>query len=259
MRFFALFTIVLALLASRPADALTISSSMDVGAVPANGGTGLATKYYQFSSEPTSLSQAATMIASSSGPIATFITSAICYPDCAGNTVNDSPETMTQYVGSNVSNFTYTVPQSQIPTNIANTAMVITGYIAITQAGTYTFNLGSDDGSSLTIGGQQIIDNDSQHSFQVDTATATFTQAGLYAISINDFEASGSAGLDFYVSNPSGTCIIGRAANCAAGTASTGLLYSTLPAGSVPEPASLWVMGSGLAGLFFVLRRRRLA
>jgi len=68
--------------------------------------------------------------------------------------------------------------------------MVVTGYIAITQAGTYTFNLGSDDGSLLYIGGQQIINNDGQHNFQTDTQQVIFSAAGLYAITLDDFEAS---------------------------------------------------------------------
>jgi hypothetical protein len=40
-------------------------------------------------------------------------------------------------------------------------------------------------------------------------------------------------------------------------TTPTGLLYSSLPASSAPEPASLFVMGSGLAGLATLRRRRR--
>jgi hypothetical protein len=241
----------------RPADAVTISSSMDLGTVPAGAGTGLSASYYAFGNEPQSLSQAASMIASSGGPTATFMTRSICYPDCASNTVNDSSVTMAQYVGSNATNFTYTVPNSQIPTQISSTAMVITGYIAITQAGTYTFNLGSDDGSALIIGGQTVVNNDGRHSFQTNTSMATFTQVGLYAITLDYFEASGAAGLDLYASDPTGACVIGRAANCAPGTASTNLFYSSLPTGSVPEPASLFVMGSGLAGLAALRRRRR--
>ena len=260
LRGITLLVAVWVLFAGQPAGAttITIGAGADLAAVPGSAGTGLSASYYSFgSTEATSWAQASSLIAASGGPTATFNTTAICYPDCAGNTINDSPTTMAQYVGGSSSNFTYTVPPGQIPTTIADTAMVITGYIAITQAGTYTFNLGSDDGSLLYIGGQQVINNDGQHNFQTDSQQVNFSAPGLYAITLDDFEASGSAGVDLYASNPSGTCVIGRAANCAAGTAQTGLFYSSLPAAPVPEPASLWVMTTGLLGLFAVLRRRR--
>ncbi len=258
MRGIALIIALIALIAWQPAGATTISTSADLSAVPTSAGTGLTVQYYSFgSTEATSWAQANKLILAANGPTATFNTTAICYPDCAGNTVNDSPETMAQYVSGSDTNFSYTVSGSQIPTTIADTAMVMTGYIAITQVGTYTFYLGSDDGSILSIGGQTIVNNDGQHNFQTDTGTATFSAPGLYAFTLDYFEASGSAGLDLYASDPTGTCVIGRGANCAAGTAQTGLFYSSLPAAAVPEPASLWVMAGGLLGVFGFARWRR--
>jgi hypothetical protein len=247
------------LMAWRPAHAVTISTTADLGPVPGVAGTGLAGTIYQFGSEPTNWSQAASMIATSNGSVATFKTTAICYPDCSGNTINDSPETFSSYVGSgtNSNSFSYTVPSAQ-PTQIANSAMVITGYIAITQAGTYTFNLGSDDSSLLYIGGQQIVNSDVQKNFGYTSGTATFSQAGLYAITLDYAEASGSAALDLYASGPSGSCILGRAASCASGTTQqTGLFYSSLPATATPEPASLSVLATGVAAIFGLRRRRR--
>ncbi len=240
MRGIALIIALIALIAWQPAGATTISTSADLSAVPTSAGTGLTVQYYSFgSTEATSWAQANKLILAANGPTATFNTTAICYPDCAGNTVNDSPETMAQYVSGSDTNFSYTVSGSQIPTTIADTAMVMTGYIAITQVGTYTFYLGSDDGSILSIGGQTIVNNDGQHNFQTDTGTATFSAPGLYAFTLDYFEASG------------------RGANCAAGTAQTGLFYSSLPAAAVPEPASLWVMAGGLLGVFGFARWRR--
>ena len=216
LRGIALLIAACALFAGRGADAtpIAISASAAVAPVPTGAGTGLAVKYYTFgNTEPTSWANASSMIAAGSGPVATFNTTQICYPNCAGGTINDSSTTMQQYVANGASNFAYTVPSSQIPTTIANSAMVITGYLDITQAGTYTFNLGSDDGSLLYIGGQQIINGDSQRNQATGTQQVSFTQAGLYAITIDYYEVSGSAGLDFYASAPNGTCVIGRAGN----------------------------------------------
>jgi hypothetical protein len=161
---------------------------------------------------------------------------------------------MTQFLNGHTSTFSYTGTNQ--PTSIDHSAIVLNGYIAITQTGTYNFNLGSDDGSSLTIGGTSVINNDNDHSFQFDSGSATFTQTGLYAISIEYFEDSGSTGLDFYGSGPSGACVFGRAANCASGSATTGLFYSTLPT-ATPEPASLLIFGAALTGLAAIRRRRR--
>jgi PA14 domain/PEP-CTERM motif len=265
LRGIALLIAACALFAGRGADAtpIAISASAAVAPVPTNAGTGLAVKYYTFgNTEPTSWANASSMINSGSGPVATFNTTQICYPNCAGGTINDSSTTMQQYVANGASNFAYTVPSSQIPTTIANSAMVITGYLDITQAGTYTFNLGSDDGSLLYIGGQQIINGDSQRNQATGTQQVSFTQAGLYAITIDYYEVSGSAGLDFYASAPNGTCVIGRAANCASGsTAQTNLFYSSIPSSgtAVPEPGSLFVMATSLLGLCGALVWRRRA
>ena len=265
LRGITLLIAVCALFAGLPAGAtpIPISASADLAPVPTSAGTGLAVKYYTFgNTEETSWAANSAAIAAGSGPVATFNTTEICYPDCAGSTVNDSSTTMAQYVANGASNFTYTVSPSQIPTTIANSAMVITGYLDITQAGTYTFNLGSDDGSILYIGGQQIINGDSQRSQSTGTQQVSFAQAGLYAITIDYYEVSGSAGLDFYASNSAGTCIIGRAASCASNTtATTNLFYSSLPSGTtpVPEPGSLWVMATSLLGLCGALFWRRRA
>ena len=114
-------------------------------------------------------------------------------------------------------------------------------------------------GSALSIGGTSVINNDSDHSYAVAGGAATFTQTGLYAISIQYFEDSGSTGLDFFAKDPNGTCVIGLASNCASGSAATGLFYSSLPSTATPEPASILIFAAGLGGLTLVRRRRRAA
>ncbi len=256
MRRLSLILLACLVLASLPAGAVTISASQDLGAVPSTSGSGLLGSYYKFSSSNNigTLANANQLISSSGGPTATFTTTEVCFPDCAGTSLSDS-STMTQLLNGHTNSFSYT--SASQPTSIDHSAIVLTGYIAITQTGTYNFNLGSDDGSSLTIGGTSVINNDNDHAFQFDSGQATFTQTGLYAISIMYFEDSGSTALDFYGSGPSGTCIFGRGSSCASGSERTTLFYGSLPATATPEPASLTIFGAGLAGLAALRRRRR--
>jgi hypothetical protein len=255
VRGIVLWIALCAVLFAASAGAVTISSSASVGAVPSSAGAGLSGSYYAFTNgSVTSLAQANQLISSTSAPTATFTSNTICFPDCAGTSISDSSP-LTSLLNGNVTNFSYTTGASAV-TSVSDTAMVLTGYIAIAQAGTYTYYLGSDDGSELTIGGQSVIVDDGTHSFTTDSANVTYAAAGLYAISIEYFENGGVTGLDFYAENDTtNQCVIGRTASCAAGTASTGALYS--PAAIAPEPGSVWLLGGGLAGLFG-LRRARL-
>ncbi|WP_299968466.1 PA14 domain-containing protein [uncultured Roseobacter sp.] len=76
-----------------------------------------------------------------------------------------------------------------------------TADIKIEKAGTYTFNLNSDDGSQLSIGGKVVIDNDGLHDAITKTVTLKL-EAGSYPIEVLYFEARGSQTLDLDWSGP---------------------------------------------------------
>ncbi|UAB91765.1 hypothetical protein I5192_22080 (plasmid) [Ruegeria sp. SCSIO 43209] len=64
----------------------------------------------------------------------------------------------------------------------------------IEQAGSYTFYLLSDDGSSLRLNGQDLIDNDGLHATELQTATIELS-AGTHSLEALYFEAYGDATL----------------------------------------------------------------
>jgi hypothetical protein len=240
--------------AIHPARAVVIDPNLSVGSVPSTAGTGLNGSYYKFATGYlTSLAMANQLIAAATGPTATFTTSAVCFPNCS-NGVTAASATLESFLNGNIDNFAYTVPPWQIPANTDHSALVLSGYIAITQAGTYNFNLGSDDGSLLTIGNQVVVDDSGLHAFQIVSGSATFAAAGLYAINIQYFENNGYTGLELWATNSAGSCIIGRNGNCI-GTAATNLFYTT-PMTAIPEASTLAVFATGLIGLTLVRRRQ---
>lgn len=258
MRAMKLLFAALLLVTSVPAGAVTIGASQNLGAVPFAAGTGLLGSYYKFGSSSNigTLANANQLITSSSGPTATFTTTTVCFPNCADSSINDT-SSLSTLLNGHVNDFSYTAPGNTV-TAVDHSAIKLTGYIAITQVGTYNFAIGSDDGSSLTIGGVNVINNDNDHGYQVSGGQATFTQTGLYAISLMYFEDSGSTGFEFFGSAPNGTCIAGKSgANCATGGSNaSSVFYSSLPTSAVPEPASIIIFGAGLAGIAIFARRR---
>ncbi len=240
------------------AGAVTIAANASAGAVPAYAGSGLAGTYYAFNTGGiNNLAQANQLVSAAAAATATFTSNTICFPDCAGTSISDS-SSLSALLNGNVTNFSYTSGASAV-TQLNQSVMILTGYVAVTQAGPYTYYLGSDDGSVLSIGGQNIIDNDGNHSFTTDTAVVTYAAAGLYAISIEYFENNGVTGLDFYSMNDTtNQCVFGRSPTCTPGTAASGLFYTTSSV-PVPEPGSIWAMAAGLIGLLAAAGRRRVS
>ncbi len=94
-------------------------------------------------------------------------------------------------------NATYTIPTVSIPAEAqGNIGLVFRGYIEVPQDDIYTFSLLSDDGSTLRIGQELVIDNDGAHSPQ-EVVGQVALQAGLHPIEVRYFDQNGGL-LRFY-------------------------------------------------------------
>ena len=76
-----------------------------------------------------------------------------------------------------------------------------TGFIHLPKEGEYRFFLGSDDGSRLTIDGEQIILNDGVHPHTVKNGTARLS-AGVHEVQVDYFEGGGEESLAVEVQGP---------------------------------------------------------
>lgn len=224
-----------------------IPPTEDQGAVPGFGGTGLDGLYYDNGNNFYS--------ASGSPAEASFTANNLCFPDCQGNSFSDGAGGLQLFTNGAASNFNFFTSVEPVRLTWDNSEIVMSGYIAITTPGTYTFTVGSDDNTYLTIGGvqQQILGGGPQ------TFQDTFTQAGLYKMSADFLEFGGGSRLSFVADDPNGNCVIG-CYNVDNNLNPNDLFYSDADLSGAPAPAigGGWgaIAVAGLMGLE-VRRRRR--
>ena len=82
-------------------------------------------------------------------------------------------------------------------------AIVYEGFLKIEQTGLHRLVLASDDGSRLYLDGRLLIDNDGPHP-PVKLGRTRSLAAGLHAIRIEFFEATGGAELKLSIQPPGG-------------------------------------------------------
>ena len=80
-------------------------------------------------------------------------------------------------------------------TVVDNFAVRWSGYLSVTTGGSYTFFLGSDDGSQLYLDGAMVINHDGLHSYSTKTTLALELVPGHHRLTVLYFEASGSSGV----------------------------------------------------------------
>ncbi len=198
----------------------------------ASAAVGLAGSYYKTNSSPTlidTLAKAEAWVASHTAD-ATFVSTQVCYPVC--HSTSSDTATLTQFLGSNATNLSASVASI---TDIDHHIMVLEGFITFSASGNKTFELRSDDGSSLKVAGY-ILTSDGLHSLS-DVYGTQYFAAGTYAIRILQFENTGDTGLTLKVNgDPRQT-------------------YTHNP--PVPEPGTWGMMIGGLALVGFAVRRRK--
>jgi hypothetical protein len=205
-----------------------IDPSQSIGPVPGFAGTGLDGIYYDYNV--------------GSNPLGTFTAPNICFPDCNGNSFSDGSGGFLAFTNGHVDNVNFLIPTGNLPTTWGNSALSIVGYIAIANPGTYSFSLGSDDNSHLTVGGQNFLNIPG--CCQTVTGPATFSAAGLYPIAVQFMEIGGGSYLNVTEKDGNtGACILG--CSNAGGLVDSGLFYSQGQLQGAPAPT----IGGGLPSM----------
>ena len=177
----------------------------------------------------------------------TFKSTAMSYPG------NDLTPVQT-WLGINGASFTGTAG------NLDDAAFRFKGYININAAGTLNLGTTSDDGSRITIGGIDIVNNDSGHGDQTRDTTVNFASAGVYPIEVTyfngDWTSDGTGALLNHSGNTNAS--VHGGANFSLRVAN-GLLPASVASQlffTVPEPSTIVLGALGTVALLAFRRRK---
>jgi len=87
------------------------------------------------------------------------------------------------------------------PTMTTPFGAVLEGFIRIPRDGIYTFYLSSDDGSSLSVDGRLVVDNDGYHGMAEKSGQAALKR-GWHPLTVRYFQGGGGAGLALALEGP---------------------------------------------------------
>ncbi|MBO3700894.1 PA14 domain-containing protein, partial [Roseivirga sp. E12] len=120
----------------------------------------------------------------------------------SGSTVDNIPTTGANNIALTANFDVSALQQANSPGDIIDFSIRFTGDILLTNSDTYTFYLGSDDGSKLFIDDVEIVDHDFPHSYSEKSASVALT-AGYHKIKVEYFENSGNRQLTLEYSSVS--------------------------------------------------------
>ena len=222
----------LALLATAHAASATVIVPTSAGVQGGAGAAGLSGTYYKATGGSTNFSIASTLSAMKSTPASgTFVATSLSY---AGSDTS----TITSFLGNDGASYT---GRAAAANDLSDGIIDLSGYLYVASAGTYTFALNHDDSAQLSIGNQVILSRDC---CGTDTASVMFQSAGYYAIDAvysNTLYGNYSGGANFSLTENGTT------------------LTSSSLVRNIPEPATLALLGIGLAGVLAARRRHTAA
>ena len=222
-----------------------IPPDQSIGSVPGFAGTGLLGLYYDNANGYSS--------AAGSPPEASFTASNVCFPNCQGGAFDDGSGGLQAFINGNAVNINFFTSVEPVRLTWNSSEIDMSGYIAITTPGIYTFSAARDDNFSITIGGV----TNSYGCCGTDTFQDQFTTPGLYRISMLFQESGGGSYMAFTGTDPNGNCILG-CYDANNNLEPNDLFYSDTDLSGAPAP----VIGGGLiplglTAIGFVTRRLR--
>jgi len=250
------------------AQTITIKSP-PVAPPPSFVGSGLLGSYY---GQPgVADNDAADAFIQNNTPLATFLATTVDYPQGFDSTVDDST-ILSDFLGADFATFSDPALGSN---TLGGHLMTFTGFMNVTLAMDtdpltdgiqFGLETASDDGTTVDIAGQRIIDNGGLHGFQFVGADLSFASEGLYPIDIHYYEGDGGTGVEFYgffggeeESFFGAASVPGGAAPVFSGEIifpSSNLFASAAPF-AAPEPGDLALLAAAVVPAGMILRRRR--